>query len=39
MIFGEMIHALYSLWIEPYKHLGMGWDLEADAFYWPGLRC
>ena len=39
MIFGEITHALYSLLIGAYKHFGVGWDLEADAFYWLGLRC
>ena len=39
MIFGEITSILYSLWIGPYKHLGVGLDLEADVFYWLGLRC
>ena len=38
-IFGEVTRALYSSWLGPYTHLGVGWDLEADAFYWLGVRC
>lgn len=39
MIFGEITHVLYPLWIRLYKYFGLGWDLEADAFFWFGLRC
>ena len=34
----EIIRTLYSLWIGPYKHFMVGWDLKADASYWLGLR-
>jgi hypothetical protein len=37
--FNEIIQALYTLWIEPYKHFGEGWNLEANVFYWLSLRC
>lgn len=39
MVLSKTICALYSLWIGPYKHLGVVWSLKADSFYWLGLRC
>jgi hypothetical protein len=39
MVFDEVTCASYSLWTESYVHLGVGWGLRADAFYWLGLRC